>query len=126
MMQLNALLREGGVLNIGVPVFDPPLSTLMRKLPMTNLVRKILALMAWIDPPHHVTTWSTASLQRLCNECGFEIVWRSYRSDVFPWIYGFRRLYIFFRLLGIPLKVCGSGATIEIVAQKIRNCGSVA
>jgi len=115
---LHRLLRQGGILNIGIPVFDEPLNLLVQKLPPSKFSRKLTALLAWIDPPHHITTWSTSCLQQLLEDCGFKLVWKSYRSDIFPWIDGFKKLCIFYRIVGVPMRMFGTGATIEVLAKK--------
>jgi len=118
-ISLHRVLRTGGILNIGVPVLDDRMYRWLRRLPHSRFRKKLTEVVAWMDPPHHVTTWSTRSLQRILENCGFELIWKAYRSDIFPWIKGFKRQFLFFRTVGVGMKILGSGATIEVLARKL-------
>ncbi|MHC4618284.1 MAG: class I SAM-dependent methyltransferase [Planctomycetota bacterium] len=111
--QLHRLLRPGGLLNVGVPVLDDAVFRMLKLIPLPRLRTKVTKIVAWIAPPHHLVTWSTRSLRTILESCGFEIVWKAYRSDVFPWIRGYRRFCVLYRAIGV-----GTGATIEIIARK--------
>jgi ubiquinone/menaquinone biosynthesis C-methylase UbiE len=119
LMSLQSILKPGGLLNVGVPVLDEHIFSKLRHVPISGLRKKLIKFMGWIDPPHHLTTWSTQSLDRTLKSCGFEIIWKSYRSDILPWIKGYRLPYILLTLTGVPLSILGSGATVEILANKI-------
>ncbi len=116
--QLHRVLRPAGLLNIGVPVLDDAVFRMLKLIPLSRLRTKVTKIAGWIAPPHHLTCWSTPSLERILKNFGFEIVWKAYRSDVFPWIKGYRRFFVIYRVMGVPMKILGSGATIEIIARK--------
>jgi 2-polyprenyl-3-methyl-5-hydroxy-6-metoxy-1,4-benzoquinol methylase len=116
--QLRRVLRPHGLLNVGVPVLDDAVFRMLKLIPLLRLRTKATKIIGWISPPHHVTTWSTRSLQNILEACGFEIVWKAYRSDVFPWIRGYRRFCALYRAVGVPMKILGTGATIEVIARK--------
>jgi SAM-dependent methyltransferase len=120
LISLHRVLRKDGILNIGIPVFDRDVYTLVQKVPVKRLRERLIRHLGWIDPPHHLTTWSTRTIEWLLHELGFKIIWKSYRSDVLPWVKGFRRWYLFFCVVDVPLKLLGSGATIELLARKCR------
>ena len=116
---LGRVLRTGGILNVGVPVLDDRIYSWLRRLPHSRFCKKFTKVVARMDPPHHMTTWSTCSLQRILENCGFELIWKAYRSDIFPWIKGFKQHFLFFRTVGVAMKILGSGATIEVLARKL-------
>ena len=119
LMSLHRVLRTGGILNVGVPVLDDSIYWWLKRLPRSRFFKKIIQVAAWIDPPHHLTTWSTRSLQRILEDCGFKLIYKSYRSDIFPWSKGLRQQFLFFRALGVPMKILRSGPTIEVLAAKL-------
>ena len=110
---------KGRNFNIGIPVFDDSIYKLVSRIPITRLRNKMIRNLGWMDPPHHVTIWSTGTIEKALEDLGFSVIWKAYRSDVLPWIRNFRCRYIYFRLIGIPLKFLGSGASIEILAKNI-------
>jgi 2-polyprenyl-3-methyl-5-hydroxy-6-metoxy-1,4-benzoquinol methylase len=118
LVQLHRVLRPRGLLNVGVPILDDAIFRMLKLVPLSPLRMKVTKIVGWIAPPHHITTWSTRSLQSILEACGFEIIWKAYRSDVFPWIRGYRRFYVLYRAVGIPMKILGTGATIEVIARK--------
>ena len=119
LINLRQVLRPGGLLNIGVPILDDRTFYRLEQIFLPNLRKKLIKVLGWIDPPHHLTTWSIRSLQKVLETNGFELIWKSYRSDPVPWIKGFRRHCVFYRTFGVPLRILGSGATIEVLARKI-------
>jgi len=116
---LKRILRKDGILNIGIPVFDDSIYKLLSRIPNTGLRNKMIKNLGWMDPPHHLTIWSTGTIEKVLEDLGFSVIWKAYRSDVLPWIRNFRSRYIYFRLIGIPLKFLGSGASMEILAKNI-------
>jgi len=118
--ELKRILRKNGILNIGIPIFDDSIYKLVNRIPNTRFMNKMIKNLGWMDPPHHLTIWSTGTILKILEDLGFSVIWTAYRSDVLPWIRNFRCRYIYFRLIGIPLKFFGSGACIEILAKKTK------
>ncbi len=115
---LYRVLKPGGILSVGVPIFDDRVFNMFKKLPASKLRKDLVRLLAWMDPPHHLTTWSTRSLGNALEKTGFEIISKSYRSDIFPMIAKLRTRSLFFRVAGIYLRIVGSGVFIEVLARK--------
>ncbi len=116
---IKRVLRKNGILNIGIPVFDERAYNLVLKIPNARLRNKLIKKLGWMDPPHHLTVWSTNTIEEALSNLGFSVIFKTYRSDVLPWIKGFRFNYLYFRLIDIPLKFLRSGASLELLARKI-------
>lgn len=115
---IHRVLRNGGLLSLALPVLDKRVFSLLELLPVSKLKKKLFRVVGCLFPPEHLSVWSTESLTHALESSGFETIWRSYRSDIMPWIKGCRRYWFFHRALGIPLKIMGTGFNIEVLALK--------
>ena len=116
--RLAAIVRPGGLLNVGLPLFDERVRKLAQRVPAPELRRKLIRLLGHLDPPHHLTAWTSETLEQALNQAGFDVLWRVNRSDMHPFLPGFRVPFIIFRTIGVPLSLLGSGAITEVIARR--------
>jgi SAM-dependent methyltransferase len=121
LMKVQRTIRPGGLISVDVPNFDLNVYELVSKIPSRKLFNRLVRFFGWVDPPHHLQSWSSITLRKALALTEFEPVWQFAHSHIMLYIPNYRKGWLGSKLFSLPLRVMGSGMLIDMLGRKTGN-----
>lgn len=117
LVEAGRVLRSKGLIHVAVPCLDTKVLELLERVFIKGLRDKLIGVMGAVDPPAHLSTFSTIALRKALDMTGFTVLETVYTTKIRPWFMD-KKQWALDTAIAPLMTYVGSGLHVEMLARK--------